>query len=295
MKIREQNEDVADCCHLSDGVEECWATVDGYRMRYLRRGPEGTDRATLLIHGLLGYSFSWRYNMEALSSLKTVYAIDLLGVGFSDRPSDLDCSLRATAKRLLAIMDQLGIKQADVVGTSHGGGVAILLAAMAPERVRRLVLVAAINPWSNHGKLLTRMIALLPGSVHAGMFQMIRKTGRVWLERMYGDPQRIKPGTIEGYARPAAIPGTATYLLNVMRCWHSGLRELESALPGISAPTLLVWGSHDRVVFPNSALQLQNRLRGAELIMLDGLGHLPYEESPDEFNRAIVGWLQSEV
>src|ERR1700730_7929498 len=69
------------------GVVEWWMDLDGARMRYLRAG---SCRALILLHGLLGYSFSWRYTMPALARYATVYAPDMLGAGFSDRPAGLD-------------------------------------------------------------------------------------------------------------------------------------------------------------------------------------------------------------
>jgi len=71
------------------GVEECWMELDGARMRYLRAG---SGPALILLHGLLGYSFSWRFTIPALARYATVYAPDMLGAGFSDRPTGLDHS-----------------------------------------------------------------------------------------------------------------------------------------------------------------------------------------------------------
>ena len=99
----------------------------------------------MLVHGLLGYSFSWRHALPVLSEKATVYAVDMLGVGFSDRPPNLDCRFRAHAERLLAFLDGVGITSCDLLGTSHGGAVVMMAAALAPERVRRLILVAPVN------------------------------------------------------------------------------------------------------------------------------------------------------
>src|ERR1700688_3132892 len=98
---------------LSAGVEECWMDMDGARMRYLRAG---SRRTLILLHGLLGYSFSWRYTMPALAPYATVYAPDMLGAGFSDRPVGIDHSTRGTAKRLLSFIERLGISSFDLLG-----------------------------------------------------------------------------------------------------------------------------------------------------------------------------------
>src|SRR5208283_231037 len=108
------------------GVEECWMDIDGARMRYLRTG---SGPALILLHGLLGYSFSWRYAMPALAPYRTVYAPDQLGAGFSDRPRELDHSMHATALRVLRFARNLGLESFDLLGTSRGGAVAMAAAA----------------------------------------------------------------------------------------------------------------------------------------------------------------------
>ena len=118
-------------------------------MRYLCGG---SGPPLLLLHGLLGYSFSWRFALPLLAEKATVYAVDMPGVGFSDRPPGASGSLRAQAKRLLRFMDGVGIASCDLLGTSHGGAVVMMAASLAPERVRSLILVAPVNPWSAHGR-----------------------------------------------------------------------------------------------------------------------------------------------
>jgi len=102
----------------SEGVEERWMEIDGARMRYLQTG---SGPPLILLHGLLAYSFSWRYTMPALAPYATAFAPDLLGAGFSDRPKGLDHSMRGTALRVLRFADQLGLETFDLLGTSRGG------------------------------------------------------------------------------------------------------------------------------------------------------------------------------
>src|ERR1700730_2353271 len=88
------------------GVEECWMELDGARMRYLR---SGSGPALILLHGLLGYSISWRFTIAELAWHFTVHAPDMLGAGFSDRPAGLDHCMGATARRLLRFVANLGV------------------------------------------------------------------------------------------------------------------------------------------------------------------------------------------
>src|SRR5579863_7399309 len=94
----------------NNGIEESWMDLDGARMRYLRAG---SGPALILVHGLLGYSFSWRYAIPAVAPYATVYAPDMMGAGFSDRPDGLDHSMRGTARRLLRFIKNLGISSFD--------------------------------------------------------------------------------------------------------------------------------------------------------------------------------------
>jgi pimeloyl-ACP methyl ester carboxylesterase len=274
----------------SSAFEERWAMVNGCRMRYLF---SGSGPALLLVHGLLGYSFSWRHALPVLAPQAAVYAVDALGVGFSDRPPGLDCRLRAHAERLLRFLDDVGVVSCDLLGTSHGGAVAMMAAALAPERVRSLILVAPVNPWSAHGKrwapfLMTGPMPWLILRLGPAV-QIIHDVG---LRRLYGDRRRIQPGTLEGYSAPLRIPGTFKYALGVAHSWNSDLRELESALPRIAhIPTLLLWGSKDAAVSPASAEPLRRQFTDCRIEMFDGVGHLPYEEVPEEFNASVAGFL----
>jgi pimeloyl-ACP methyl ester carboxylesterase len=279
------------------GVEECWLEVDGAQVRYLKAG---SGPPLILLHGLLGYSFSWRFTMPVLAQYATVYAPDMPGSGFSERPAGLDCCMRATARRLLRFIEQLGLSSFDLLGTSHGGAVAMMAAAQSLEaggvpRLRRLILVAPVNPYSAHGRRLAPFFGTRFGSA------LFRSTiGRVtllygyWLMRLYGDSKRIPPGTLEGYMAPLAVPGLFEHGLSIVRTWTGDLRELKVTLPKLAdIPVLLLWGSADPAVHASSAGPLAKHFQSCQTVVLPGVGHLPYEESPGEFNRAVVQFLTS--
>jgi pimeloyl-ACP methyl ester carboxylesterase len=287
---------------LGAGVEECWMDFDGARMRYLRTG---SGRALILLHGLLGYSFSWRFTMPALAPFATVYAPDTMGAGFSDRPAGIDHSMRGTALRVLRFVERLGISSFDLLGTSHGGAVAMMAAAeclsgnagLRPELgLRRLVLVAPVNPYSAHGQWLAPFVGSRFGTA---LFRLtsghMRFSYPYWHSRMYGDRRRIPAGTLEGYMAPLAKPGLFEHALSIVRTWRADLRELEATLPKLaSIPTLLMWGSKDSAVYASSAEPLAKYFPNSLSIIFPGIGHLPYEECAEEFNRALIEFLTSE-
>jgi pimeloyl-ACP methyl ester carboxylesterase len=277
------------------GTQECSITLDGVRWRYLHAG---SGPPLLLIHGFMAYSFSWRFNMAALSQHFSVYAIDLPGCGFSQRTDVPQCSLASDAEGVLRFMEHFEMEQADVLGTSRGGGLAICLAATAVQRsmghrIRRLILNSAINPWSSYGRFLTRVLSTALGGL--AVTHVLPKQNWLTLRyfrKLYGDPSRIAPGSVEGYAAGLDVPGSFEHILRIVRSWHCDLALIEKSLPVISEmPTLLLWGSGDTAVYPSSAYELQRRLKNSALVTLDGVGHAPYEEVPAEFNRVICDFL----
>ena len=277
------------------GAEVRSVTLDGVTWRYWFAG---SGPPLLLIHGFMGYSFSWRFNIARLAQHFSVYAMDLPGCGFSQRVDAPECALAGDAESVLRFMDHCGIESADVVASSRGAGLNIVLAALLAQRnmshrIRKMVLVSPINPWSSYGRWLTAVLATALGGfcvLHV-LPKLHFLTGR-YVRRLYGDPQRISPGTVEGYAAGLQPAGSFENLLRVVRSWKCDLRQIEEAVPAISdVPTLLLWGSRDRAVYPSSAPELQRRLKNSALVVLDGVGHLPYEEVPEEFNRVVCDFL----
>jgi pimeloyl-ACP methyl ester carboxylesterase len=282
---------------VGEGVEECWMDFDGARMRYLQAG---SGPPLILLHGLMGYSFSWRYALPAVAPYSTAYALDMLGAGFSDRPR-IDHSMRATALRVLQFAENLGIDSLDLLGTSRGGAVAMCAAAESLRRgrtrIRSLILVAPVNPYSPHGRYMAAMAGTPWG---AAVVRSVVK-GMPWLHpyfhgRMFGDPRKVPAGSLDGYKAPLAIPGLYEHALAIATTWGQDLQELEALLPKLaSIPTLLVWGSKDPAVYASSIKPLARHFSKVQTVVFPGVGHLPYEECPEEFNRALVSFLKQSL
>lgn len=264
-------------------------------MRYLQAG---SGPPLILLHGLMGYSFSWRFTIPALARHATVYAPDQIGTGFSDRPTELDCRLRAMADRLFKFLDAVGVSSFDLLGTSHGGAVAMMAASMLDARpdlhLRKLILVAPVNPWSTHGRRLAPFIGSPLGSnLFLRSVNYMRWTFPYWLARLYGDRKRIPPGTLEGYEAPVSIPGSFEYAVGIVSHWTNDLRELERIIPTLAdIPTLLVWGSADPAVYAQSAEQLRRHFKQCDVVVYPGVGHLPYEEVPEQFSATLLEFLK---
>jgi len=114
-----------------------------------------------------------------------------------------------------------------------------------------------------------------------------------WHGRLYGDRSKIPAGSLAGYKAPLAIRGLFEHGLSIVRTWTADLRELELLLPELrSVPTLLLWGSKDPAVYVSSMEPLARHFAQVQTLVFPGIGHLPYEECPAEFNRALIEFLQ---
>ena len=264
-------------------------------MRYLRAG---SGQPLILLHGLLAYAFSWRYTLPALAPYATLYAPDMLGAGFSDRPPGLDHSMRGTARRVLQFADKLGLPSFDLLGTSRGGAVAMAVAAECvaadPCRLRKLVLVCPVNPYSPHGKLLAPFFSTPFGA--AGFrwaTEHIPSLFSFFHGRLYADRSKIPEGSLEGYKAPQAIPGWVEHGLSIVQTWTADLKELEALLPKLKAvPTLLMWGDKDPAVYVSSMRELARHFSNVQTVVFPGIGHLPYEECSEDFNRELIRFLK---
>jgi pimeloyl-ACP methyl ester carboxylesterase len=275
-------------------VEEHWIDLPDGRMRYLKAG---SGRPLILVHGLLGYAFSWRFTIPALACYATMYVIDNLGAGLSTANEGIDCTLRGTAERVLQFVDAMGMRDFDLLGTSHGGGVAIMVAALCVERkdprLQRLVLVAPINPWSRHGQSLAPFVGSPFGSLlFRHTIARWRSLDYRWLRRMFGDEKKIPWDSLDGYRIPVIKNDAFRHGMHIVRNWTADLAVVKETLPKIrDYPTLLMWGTRDGAVYFQSAEPLRKNFRNAQLVAFEGVGHLPYEETPEEFNRALIDFL----
>lgn len=269
--------------------EEAFVDVAGVRLHYLHAG---TGTPMFLIHGLIGSSANWRNNIAALAQNASVYAVDLLNMGKSQRVEGLDASLKAAANRMVAIMDSLGLAEADIVGHSYGGAIALMLAALHPRRVRRLILFAPANPYSRSSDLIVRIYSTACGRLIARMLPHFPPPlQRIALGKMNSGPDRIADGCVQEIVDGLRCPSTLRYVLSIIHCWFAEMSSLKAALHRVARiPTLLVWGDRDCTVSLASGIRLNHKLRATELIVLPG-GHSVFLESPEESNRIMLEWL----
>ena len=271
-------------------IAEEFVVADGVKVHYQRAG---SGRPLLLLHGLVGSAKNWRRNISFLSRDSEVFAIDLFNMGQSERVPGLDAGLEATADRLAAYMNALGLDEADIAAHSHGGAVAMMFAARHSDRVRRLILFAPANPFCDLGHQLIRFYQTRFGIWFARQIPSFpRKLKATALSRMYGDSSRVAAEALEGYTEGLRIPGTMDHVLQIVQRWFVDMGLLRAVLERLVAkPMLLIWGDRDRAVGLSSARELQRILPQSSLMVLPGVGHIAFEEMPEICNQAMRDWL----
>lgn len=259
-------------------------------MRYL---VGGTGKPLVLVHGIAASSFSFRLNWAELTRRFRVFVPDLINLQRTFPAVPLDCSLRGNALRMRDFLDDASLQKAAILGSSHGGAVSMELAGFAPERFERMILVSPANPFARRYHRILDFYLTTIGGIFVRLVRFM--PGRAWsygIGRMYGDPNRMVAGTGLGYARAMRPRGTTRQILDSLKTFADDVENLRPKLPAIAKiPTLIVWGDRDPVVEVQSGYELQKEL-GAELAVMHDVGHLPYEESPEEFNRIVIEWLE---
>lgn len=265
--------------------------VDGARLHYL---DEGSGPALVLVHGFAGSTFSWRAAVPELAKEFRVIAVDLPGFGLSDRRRGIGYGHERHAARLLALLDLLGIERAAFAGHSMGGAVVQRLAARAPERAERLLLVGSVSAGEDldirRRRRASRAVFGLIG-LAATSPTVMYALGRRGLRQMVADPAFVTDEVVRGYIDPLLIPGT-------VRAVGEMAREHEQEplvdLAGVAAPALVVTGAQDVVVPPARAEALAASLPGAQgAVVIERAGHLLAEERPDAFLRAVLPFLRA--
>jgi pimeloyl-ACP methyl ester carboxylesterase len=270
--------------------EAGYADIPGARVHYLHAG---TGAPMLLIHGMVGCSANWRGNIDDLAQHASVYAIDLVNMGKSQRVTGVDPTLKATANRLIAVMDALSLPDADIVAHSHGGSVALMLAALHPTRVRRLLLFAPANPYSRSSDLMVRVYSTRWGNILGHMLPYLPSPlQRIALGEMYGGAHRVADKCLQEIVDSLRSRATLRHVLCIIRCWFAEMAKLKTALRRVKwTPTLLVWGDSDCTVSLDSGIKLNRKLRNSELVIVPGCAHSVFEEMPEASNRILLDWL----
>lgn len=261
----------------------------GVRLHVRDTGPRGAP-AVLLLHGFGDSLHTWDAWARDLESDHRVIRLDLPGFGLTGPDPTGDYTDERSLLVIRSLLDALKVRKVVLVGNSMGGRIAWTFAAAHPDRVERLVLISPdgfASPGFAYGKkspppLLMRV---LPYTLPEPLL-------RANLEGAYGDPSRLKPATLRRTRDMLLAPGVRPAIL--ARMGQLVLKDPRPILARVRTPTLLIWGEKDGFIPIANAQDFLAALPNARLATLEGLGHVPQEETPAESLKPLRLFLAEE-
>ena len=273
-----------------------FVTIQNVDVHYKVAG-SGND-TLILMHGFGASTFTWHKVIKPLSEKYTVIAYDRTGFGFTSRPmpgewrGESPYSTQSQADQTIALMDTLGVDKAVLIGSSAGGMIATLTTLMYPERIKALILVdAAIFRGGPPGWLIS--LIRVPQIKRLGPL-FVRKyfisSSEGARELAWHEPSKLTAKILKGYKKPLRA-----------RNWDRALWEftlayrplhLEERLSYIKVPVLVITGDDDRIVPQEDSVRIAREIPHAELVVIPNSGHVPHEETPEEFLEAVNKFLK---
>jgi pimeloyl-ACP methyl ester carboxylesterase len=290
--------------HLGIGFLAATADVQegGLRLRTIRTAKgrisiseAGAGPAVVMIHGLGATKVSFLPTLAALAPHHRAIAVDLPGFGPSDKPILVPYNAPYFAETMTALLDALELERADFAGNSMGGRVAIGVGLRAPERVRRIALLAPSlawlrdRPWAQHLRWVAPQLGLIQPAPRTIVDGIVR---------------RLIPGADEDWAAAGIDEFLRSYLTPRGRAaFYAAARNIYleephgpdgfwTRLPGLKPPSLFVWGRKDPIVPIRFARHVREALPRAEHLELD-CGHVPQLERPKQTHEALLSFFAS--
>lgn len=279
-------------CMGNNIFEDQYIKAGNVNTRYWSAGEKGS--ALILLHGV-GCSIEfWERNIAALAQAHRVFAVDITGFGRTDKP-EVDYTFQMMADFVLDFMNAAGIEKATLVGNSMGGGISITVAAQAPERVEKIVLVAPVGLGRGLSPVMRLMTLPVIGNV-------LTKPGRQGVVRQMQlclyDPSKAGEDLIDRVSEIGMVPGNQRSFLSLLRETGNitGVKKgiiagFQEHLKKIRLPILMIWGRQDRILPVSDGEAALGKMAGARLHIMDQAGHFPQIDKPGEFNLVVLDFL----
>ncbi len=262
---------------------------------FVQTAGDKSDTPILLIHGMASWSETWRPVMDMLVQDNWyVIAVDMPPFGFSDRPASHDYWRTAQADRLDALLTNMDISSAYIVGHSYGSRSVLEFAMQFPARVRGLVLVdpalsGIYGPVAAPSGLMQGLFSIAPlrYSLTAATLTNPLLT-RTLLGLFLYDKQDATDEILAIYTMPARIKKSTSDLGFWMQGFvaneDTGLSSDVANYAKIRVPVALIWGEEDTTTPLEQGQKLQTFIPGSKLFTMPGIGHIPQIEDITAFN-----------
>jgi epoxide hydrolase 4 len=264
----------------------------------------GSGPPVLLLHGFPEFWYSWRHQIPALAKAGFhAIAPDLRGYNESDRPTGVRAyRVQVLVEDIAQLIQTLGYDRAFIVGHDWGGIIAWRLAALQPDRMRKLVILNAPHPARFRRELMRNPAQWLRSS-YVAFFQLPWLPERFLsfrrfslLERAWRrQPLRADAFTdadVARYKQALGKPGGLSAPLNYYRAAMRWPQDLYGPPQIITQPTLLLWGEHDAFLSPRLSRSLSTWVPDLQVQRFSDASHWLQNDAPAAVNDALVGFCE---
>ncbi|MEM9839546.1 MAG: alpha/beta hydrolase [Pseudomonadota bacterium] len=259
--------------------------VEGLSVRVREQGPANAP-VLLMLHGFTFSLESFDALADQLSDRYRIVSYDLRGHGLTGADPEKRYAPDQRAEHIGSVMKALDIDRATIVGNSLGGLAAWRFAANNPGAVDSLVL---ISPGAYPINGVTDEPADVPPALEA-YFRFLPDVGiDASIARIFADPDAVSDERRASIKAMMRAPGNSGAFIDSVRVFT--LPDPEPDLARIEAPTLIIWGADDVIIAPTDGVRMKSVMRDAELVTLDGVGHVAHEETPERVAEEIHGFL----
>ena len=268
-----------------------YVEIDGVALHYRQTG---LGRPLIFLHGLLEDSRIWRHVTPGLTYGNTVYELDLMGFGLSEKPRDKTYDLDTYVAQLTAYIDDFHLENLILAGHDFGAAVAVTYALRNPDNVHKLILMSAPLSLNESLPLDVRLLGLpLVGPMLSGDWMLTRI-----LQAGVYDRRTMHEAMVKQYLQPFHTdPGSRPALTKFLREFDLA-RALEDeilpALHTLTMPTLLLWGGQDRFTPMDIGRELDAVIENADLQVVTSSAHYILEDRPEDVRAQIKEWIDRE-
>ena len=266
-------------------------SLDGATLHYR---DEGQGTPVVLLHGTAASLHTWDGWANEMSKSHRVLRLDLPGFGLTGRNTTDTYSIDYYSDLLLHFLDSLNIERAHIAGSSLGGQIAYDFAASHPERVQKLILVSPTGVTNANDKSISMpfLMAQTPLLKHSLKYITPRFIVEKSLKEVYGDDSRLREETITmSHDMLLRAGNREAFIARMNTVDADNLHKLAQ----VQAPTLILWGEADAWVPATNAAHFQQEIKGAQLKVYPGAGHIPMEELPKETVQDALRFLADQV
>jgi len=263
------------CLQKYTNDDSRFLVIDGSLVHYR---VEGEGNPLLLIHGAFSSLHTFDNWTEILSGNHKIIRLDLPGFGLSGSMVGHDYSIKAFLNFIIKFMNQLGIEQCDVAGSSLGGWLAWEMALSKPARVKKLVLISSAGFMEDNNVPLPFKVARTPVLGRVIKYAIKKNVLRKFLNQVFVDQKKVTDELVDRYYDLFNREGNAEAFFSLANAKY---RNRTNKLKDIKAPTLIIWGEDDNWMPLENGYWFQVCIPDSKLIIYEGVGHIPMEEAPE--------------